>query len=98
MNVIEDEKKFEMKRKMLRLLNEASGSEKKAVREFVLSLFSACGVQELKSEEARKVLDALAGDGYATHDYDELQGIVWRITDAGLIAAANLEAQPAKVR
>ncbi|HOR97071.1 MAG TPA: hypothetical protein PLZ74_01720 [Kiritimatiellia bacterium] len=89
MNVIDDEKKFDMKRKMLRLLSEESGHDKKAVREFKLSSCAASAQYELTQEEVRRSLDALAGDGYATHDYDELNGIVWRITDSGLSAVSD---------
>jgi hypothetical protein len=91
MNVIADERKFVIKRKMLQILYEESGQNKKAIREFLLGMIASSGVSDTQPEEARRALDALAGDGYATHDYDELNGIVWRITDSGLSAAANID-------
>ena len=90
MNVIANERMFSLKRKMLQILHEESGQSKKAIREYLLGMIAASNFSDTQPEEARRALDALAGDGYATHDYDELHGIVWRITDNGITATANL--------
>ena len=91
MNVVSDEKKFEMKRKVLGLLQEISGQDKRPVREYKLALCVSSINSDIPPEKTRQMLDALAGVGYATHDYDELHGIVWRITDEGLSAASKLQ-------